>query len=85
VIFCRNVLIYFDQATKTRVLDALAGQLAPDGLLYLGGSETVLGLTDKFGAVAEERGVYELVRTTPRPVPAIPPLREVRVGSLAGG
>ena len=85
VIFCRNVLIYFDQATKTRVLDALAGQLAPDGLLYLGGSETVLGLTDKFGAVAEERGVYELVRTTPRLVPAIPPLREVRVGSLAGG
>ncbi len=44
VIFCRNVLIYFDQETKARVLRAMAGQLAADGVLYLGGSETLLGL-----------------------------------------
>jgi chemotaxis protein methyltransferase CheR len=60
IVFCRNVLIYFDQPTKTRVLEAIARQLAPDGVLYLGGAETVLGLTDHFVACADERGVYEL-------------------------
>jgi chemotaxis protein methyltransferase CheR len=57
-IFCRNVLIYFDAPTKTRVLEALARQLAPDGTLYLGGAETVIGLTDRVQPVAGERGVY---------------------------
>jgi len=58
VIFCRNVLIYFDQPTKSRVLDALARRLAPDGFLYLGGAETVLGLTDRLIPMEKERGVY---------------------------
>ncbi|WP_149539996.1 CheR family methyltransferase [Siccirubricoccus phaeus] len=59
VIFCRNVLIYFDSPTKTRVLHALADRLAPDGVLYLGGAETVLGLTDQLVALPAERGAYE--------------------------
>jgi chemotaxis protein methyltransferase CheR len=59
VIFCRNVLIYFDAATKTRVLSALAEQLAPDGVMYLGGAETVLGLTDRLVPVQGERGAYQ--------------------------
>ncbi len=50
-IFCRNVLIYFDAPTKSRVLAALAERLAPDGVLYLGGAETILGLTDKLAAI----------------------------------
>jgi chemotaxis protein methyltransferase CheR len=58
VIFCRNVLIYFDAPTKTRVLAALAARLVPDGVLYLGGAETVLGLTDRFVTIEGERGVY---------------------------
>ncbi|MFC3126633.1 CheR family methyltransferase [Pseudoroseomonas globiformis] len=58
VIFCRNVLIYFDPPTKGRVLNALSAQLAPDGVVYLGGAETVLGLTDRLAAVPGERGVY---------------------------
>ncbi len=59
VVFCRNVLIYFDQATKTRVLEAIARQMPADGVLYLGGAETVLGLTDAFQAQPGERGVYQ--------------------------
>ncbi|HEV7267100.1 MAG TPA: protein-glutamate O-methyltransferase CheR [Falsiroseomonas sp.] len=60
VIFCRNVLIYFDAPTKTRVLEMLARQLAPDGMLYLGAAETVIGLTDRLVPVPGERGVYGL-------------------------
>jgi chemotaxis protein methyltransferase CheR len=60
VVFCRNVLIYFDPQTKGRVLNALAGQMAPDGVMYLGGAETVLGLTDRLVAVMGERGAYAL-------------------------
>jgi chemotaxis protein methyltransferase CheR len=60
VIFCRNVLIYFDAPTKGKVLGAMAAQLQPDGVLYLGGAETVLGLTDRLVAIAGERGAYEL-------------------------
>jgi chemotaxis protein methyltransferase CheR len=58
VIFCRNVLIYFDQPTKQAVLERLARQLAPDGFLYLGGAETVVGITDKFQPLANHRGLY---------------------------
>ncbi len=60
LIFCRNVLIYFDPPTKARALEAIARQLAPDGRLYLGGAETVLGVTDRFAPVPGDRGVYAL-------------------------
>jgi chemotaxis protein methyltransferase CheR len=64
VVFCRNVLIYFDQPTKARVLDAIAGVMPPDGLLYLGGAETVLGITSRFAPMPNERGVYGVVAPT---------------------
>jgi chemotaxis protein methyltransferase CheR len=60
IVFCRNVLIYFDQVTKTRVLEAMAAQMPPDGMLYLGGAETVLGITPRFAPLPGERGVYGL-------------------------
>ncbi len=58
VIFCRNVLIYFDQATRVDVLDRIARQTASDGFLMLGAAETVVGLTESFKPVADRRGLY---------------------------
>ncbi len=51
VIFCRNVLIYFDLDSKVRVLHRLLNYLAPDGYLFLGQVESVHGLTDRLRAV----------------------------------
>src|SRR5690606_38945277 len=42
IVFCRNVLIYFDQATKSDILGRIARLLAADGYLVLGGAETVV-------------------------------------------
>ncbi len=58
VVFCRNVLIYFDQPTKTRVLEQIARIMPADGLLYLGGAETVLGITERFKPLESQRGLY---------------------------
>lgn len=59
VVYCRNVLIYFDQPTKINVLDRLARQLAPDGFMLMGAAETVVGLSDSFRPAPEKRGLYE--------------------------
>jgi chemotaxis protein methyltransferase CheR len=58
LVFCRNVLIYFDQATKTGVLERIADVTERDGFLVLGGAETVVGLTARFKPVPDKRGVY---------------------------
>jgi chemotaxis protein methyltransferase CheR len=58
VVFCRNVLIYFDQATKINVLDRLGRAIAGDGYLVLGAAETVVGLTDSFKTLPDLRGLY---------------------------
>ncbi|WP_343559854.1 CheR family methyltransferase [Kiloniella sp. b19] len=62
VIFCRNVLIYFDQPTKSKVLSGMSGIMQDDGFLYLGGAETVLGISDDFKLIPGQRGVYGLTR-----------------------
>ena len=73
VIFCRNVLIYFDQDTKVGVFTRLAKQMETDGYLALGAAETVVGLTDVFKPYPEKRGLYRpnLVRS-PSLVPGMP-------------
>jgi chemotaxis protein methyltransferase CheR len=58
LIFCRNVLIYFDQPTKIGVLDRLARVIESDGFLVLGAAETVVGLTAAFKPMPDKRGLY---------------------------
>jgi chemotaxis protein methyltransferase CheR len=68
VIYCRNVLIYFDLETKKRVLEQMATLLADDGYLFLGAAETVLGITDVFKPMQGMRGLYvknQVAQSTP--------------------
>jgi chemotaxis protein methyltransferase CheR len=67
IIMCRNVLIYFDPARKSDVLQRLSARLAEDGTLFLGAAETVIGLTDAFLPHPEHQGMYVLNRK-----PAVP-------------
>ncbi len=59
VIFCRNVLIYFDQGTKINIFERMAKNIEPDGMLMLGAAESVVGITDAFRPVADKRGLYQ--------------------------
>jgi chemotaxis protein methyltransferase CheR len=58
VIFCRNVLIYFDQAAKSDIFGRLMRVNEPDGYLFLGAAETIVGLTDAYRICPKRRGVY---------------------------
>src|SRR5438552_17046184 len=46
IIFCRNVLIYFDQDTKAAIFERMSRMIEPDGALSLGAAEAVVGITD---------------------------------------
>jgi chemotaxis protein methyltransferase CheR len=70
LIFCRNVLIYFDQPTKIGVLDRLARVIEPDGFLVLGAAETVIGLTGAFKPMPDRRGLYVPNAKTSAALPA---------------
>jgi chemotaxis protein methyltransferase CheR len=58
VIFCRNVLIYFDTDTKKKILGELRAALFPGGHLILGGSESTLNLDNEFRRVPMGRTVF---------------------------
>ena len=84
VIFCRNVLIYFDQETKANIFGRLARGMESDGFLVLGAAETVVGLTEAFKPIGDRRGLYRPndARVAGRPaVPAAGP----KLAMAAGG
>jgi chemotaxis protein methyltransferase CheR len=59
VIFCRNVVIYFDKPTQRLLFDRFADMLGPGGLLYVGHSESLFRVCDRFAAAG--RTVYRKI------------------------
>jgi chemotaxis protein methyltransferase CheR len=82
VIFCRNVLIYFDQDTKINIFGSLAKAMEADGFLVLGAAETVVGLTDVFKPFPDKRGLYRPsgARATSAPAASTMP----KIAAMAG-
>jgi chemotaxis protein methyltransferase CheR len=61
LVFIRNVLIYFNNETKKKILGRIRELMRPTGYLFLGGAETTLNLDDNFErAPAEKSGCYRL-------------------------
>jgi chemotaxis protein methyltransferase CheR len=56
VIFCRNVMMYFDEAEQKRLIEKFFRCLNPGGYLFVGHAETLLGLTDKFNMIYRDTG-----------------------------
>jgi chemotaxis protein methyltransferase CheR len=76
VIFCRNVLIYFDQDTKAGIFERLARLLEGDGVLALGAAESVVGISDVFKPYPDRRGLYRVnFDRAPRKASAVVPLK----------
>jgi chemotaxis protein methyltransferase CheR len=63
IIFCRNVLIYFAPEAKAKILRQFAAALNPKGILFLGASESIAGLTDEFDMVRCNPGIYYQKKT----------------------
>ena len=85
LIFCRNVLIYFDQETKIGVLECMARATACDGYLVLGAAETVVGLTDSFKVVGDKHGLYTPNARSPKPFVPRPVKPMPRLVAVNGG
>jgi chemotaxis protein methyltransferase CheR len=65
-IFCRNVIIYFDKPTQQRLFERLAREMDPDGRLFIGHSESLIGVSDRFALVG--RTIHGLRPDARRPV-----------------
>lgn len=59
IVFCRNLLIYFDTDTKKKALNSIYNQMNAGGHLYIGGAETLLGVHSGFTLRKENHGLYE--------------------------
>jgi len=66
VVFCRNVLMYFEQKTRASVLDRIGEVLAPDGALLVGPAEQLSGLATNYVAADNAPGLYYKFRPAPR-------------------
>lgn len=60
IVFCRNVLIYFDVPTKAQALEGIYSRLQPHGVLVLGSAETVYGVSEKFKPASNEEKARSL-------------------------
>ncbi len=60
VIFCRNVIIYFNKETKTRLVEKYADSLKPGGYLFIGHSESLYKITDRFELIGNT--IYRKVK-----------------------
>ena len=58
IVFCRNVLIYFDGQRKTKILQDISACLQPRGSLLLGASESLGDASDKYKMVTQATGLY---------------------------
>jgi chemotaxis protein methyltransferase CheR len=56
MIFCRNVMMYFDEAEQKRLIEKFYRCLNPNGYLFVGHAESLLGLTEKFQMVHRNSG-----------------------------
>ena len=63
IVFCRNVLIYFDPPTKTDILSRISRRTRSGGYLVLGAAETVIGISEDYKPVPDARGLYALPDT----------------------
>ncbi len=63
IIFCRNVLIYFAPEAKAKILRQFAAALNPKGILFLGASESIAGLTEEYDMVRCNPGIYYQKKT----------------------
>lgn len=60
VVFCRNVVIYFDKPTQVQLFDRIADLLKPEGILYIGHSESLFNVSDRFELIG--RTTYQKVK-----------------------
>jgi chemotaxis protein methyltransferase CheR len=96
-IFCRNVIIYFDRPTQAKLFERFARQLHGEGFLFLGHSESLIGVSERFtlvrqtvhrlrqasATVAEAATAAPVVQAArPAPPPASPPIKRIIVGEV---
>jgi chemotaxis protein methyltransferase CheR len=65
LVFCRNVLIYFDRATKLDILERIADTMADNGILLLGEAESPQAFTPAFQELPGRRNMYGKVKAVP--------------------
>ena len=65
VIFCRNVMIYFDEAEQKRLVQKFYRCLNPEGYLFIGHAESLFGLSDKYKMIHNNNGTaYQKLEAT---------------------
>jgi len=66
IIFCRNVMIYFDEAEQKRLIEKFYRCLTPEGYLFVGHAESLFGLSDKFRMIHQNNGTaYQRIEVQP--------------------